>query len=232
MGETIKLTASDGHELDAYMSKPGADPEGEAKGAVVVIQEIFGVNGHIRDVADGFAAEGYLAIAPAVFDRFEKGVELGYSEDNVALGREFKTKANDNLDNVMADVQAARAAVAGAGQGDNKVGITGYCWGGVVVWAAACRLDFDAASGYYGTGIVDLKDETPKCPTILHFGKHDGTIPMADVDAISAAHPEVSVYVYDDAGHGFNCDRRESYHEESAALARERTLKLFKENLG
>ncbi|MAF94487.1 MAG: carboxymethylenebutenolidase [Rhodospirillaceae bacterium] len=223
MGETITLTAADGHVLDAYR----AEPEGDPKGAVVVIQEIFGVNVHIRDVADRLAAEGYLAIAPAIFDRFEKGVELGYSEDNVALGREYKTKANDNLDNVMADVRAAWEAASEAG----KVGVIGYCWGGVVVWAAACRLDFDAASGYYGAGIVDLKDETPKCPTILHFGKYDGSIPMDDVDAISAAHPEVTVYVYD-AGHGFNCDRRDSYNEESARTALKRTLGLFAGNLG
>ncbi len=223
MGKTIQLTAADGHEFDAYR----AQPEGEAKGAVVVIQEIFGVNGHIRDVADGYAAEGYLAVAPAIFDRFEKGVDLGYTPDGIAVGREFKAKGNENLDNVMADVRAAWEAASAAG----KVGITGYCWGGFVVWAAACRLDFDAAAGYYGGGILELNDETPKCPTILHFGKNDESIPMADVDAISAAHPEVSVYIYD-AGHGFNCDRRDSYDEESARTARARTLKLFAGNVG
>ncbi len=223
MGETIQLTAADGHEFDAYR----AQPEGEAKGGVVVIQEIFGVNGHIRDVADGYAAEGYLAVAPAIFDRFEKGVELDYTPDDMTVGREFKAKGNENLDNVMADVKAAWETASAAG----KVGITGYCWGGFVVWAAACRLDFDAAAGYYGGGILELNDETPKCPTILHFGKNDESIPMADVDAISAAHPEVSVYIYD-AGHGFNCDRRDSYDEESARTARARTLKLFAGNVG
>ncbi len=227
MGETIRLTAADGHEFDAYR----ADPEGDARGGVVVIQEIFGVNGHIRDVADGFARDGYLAVAPALYDRFERGVELEYTPENIAVGREFKAQGNENLDSVMADVEAARAAASGAGQGNNKVGITGYCWGGFVVWAAACRLGFDAAAGYYGGGIVDLKDETPTCPIILHFGREDDSIPLTDVDAISAAHPDVPVHLYD-AGHGFNCDRRGSYHEESAALARERTLQLFKENLG
>ena len=227
MGETIKLTAADGHVFDAYMSKPGAQPEGGAKGGVVVIQEIFGVNGHIRDVADGYAAEGYLAVAPAIFDRFEKGVELDYSADSFPIGRELKAKGNENLDNVMADVRAAWEAASAAG----KVGITGYCWGGFVVWAAACRLDFDAAAGYYGGGILELNLETPKCPTILHFGKHDQSIPMADVDAISAAHPEVSIYIYD-AEHGFNCDRRDSYDEASARTARTRTLELFAGNLG
>ncbi len=223
MGETIQLTAADGHEFDAYR----APPDGEAKGGVVVIQEIFGVNGHIRDVADGYAAEGYLAVAPALFDRFEKGVELGYTPDDIPVGRGFKAKGNENLDNVMADVRAAWEAASAAG----KVGITGYCWGGFVVWAAACRLDFAAAAGYYGGGIVDLNDETPKCPTILHFGHQDESIPMADVDAISAAHPEVSVYIYD-AGHGFNCDRRDSYDEESARTALKRTLELFAGNVG
>ncbi len=223
MGETIQLTAADGHEFSAYR----AEPEGNAKGAIVVIQEIFGVNGHIRDVADGYAAEGYLAVVPAIFDRFEKGVELDYTPDDMTVGREFKAKGNENLDNVMADVRAAWEAASATG----KVGITGYCWGGFVVWAAACRLDFDAAAGYYGGGILELNDETPKCPTILHFGNNDQSIPMADVDAISAAHPEVSVYIYD-AGHGFNCDRRDSYDEESARTALKRTLELFAGNVG
>jgi len=218
MGETIQLTAADGHEFDAYR----AAPEGEAKGAVVVIQEIFGVNNHIRDVTDGYAAEGYLAIAPAIFDRFERGIKLGYEADDMAIGRDFKARGNENLDNVLADVQAAYDAVKDAG----KVGITGYCWGGVVVWAAACRLDFDAASSYYGGGIIDLVGEAPKCPTILHFGREDQSIPLDDVDAISAAHPDLDVYLYD-AGHGFNCDRRGSYDEESSKTATLRTLDLF-----
>ncbi len=223
MGEIIKLTAADGHEFDAYR----AEPEGEAKGGVVVIQEIFGVNGHIRDVADRYAAEGYLAVAPALFDRFERGVELDYTPEDIPIGRGYKAQGNENLDSVMADVRAASEAARAAG----KVGITGYCWGGFVVWAAACRLTIDAAAGYYGGGILDLNDEEPKCPTILHFGKNDDTIPMEDVDAITAAHPEVAVYIYD-AGHGFNCDRRGSYHEESSRIALKRTLDLFAEHVG
>ena len=227
MGEIIQLTAADGHEFDAYKSKPGTRPDGEAKGAIVVIQEIFGVNGHIRDVADGFAADGYLAIAPAIFDRFERGVELGYEADDITAGRELKARGNENLDSVLADVRAAWEAASAAG----NVGITGYCWGAVVVWAAACRLDFDAAACYYGSGIIELNGETPKCPTILHFGKEDQSIPMEDVDAISAAHPEVPVYIYD-AGHGFNCDRRGSYDETAAKTARARTMDLFAGNVG
>ncbi len=232
MGEIIRLTAADGHEFDAYKAEPEGEPQGSPKGGVVVIQEIFGVNGHIREVADGFAKDGYVAIAPAIFDRWQRGAEFDYDDDGKTAGRALKAQGNDNLDQVMADVQAAAEAVRAAGPGDNKVGITGYCWGGVVVWAAACRLDFDAAAGYYGGGIVDLKDETPKCPIILHFGRNDASIPMADVDAISAAHPDLPVHVYDDAGHGFNCDRRPEYHEESAKIALGRTLQLFKENVG
>ncbi|MBC8339232.1 MAG: dienelactone hydrolase family protein [Rhodospirillales bacterium] len=223
MGEIIQLTATDGHVLDAYR----AEPDGEPRGAVVVIQEIFGVNVHIKDVADGFAKDGYLAIAPALFDRFEKGVDLGYEADDIAVGREFKAKGNENLDNVMADVSAAYEAVKSAG----KVGITGYCWGAVVVWAAACRLNFDAAACYYGAGIIDLIGETPKCPTILHFGREDASIPLDEVDAISKAHPDLDVYLYD-AGHGFNCDRRGSYDEDSMKAARVRTLDLFAGALG
>ena len=227
MGETITLTAADGHQFSAYRAEPEGNAKDGPRGAIVVIQEIFGVNGHIRDVTDGYAAEGYLSIAPAIFDRFERGVELDYTDENIIVGRELKAQGNENLDSVMADVAAAHADVSGAG----KVGITGYCWGGVVAWAAACRLDFNAAACYYGGGLVDLKDETPKCPTILHFGKDDATIPMEDVDAISAAHPDLAVYVYD-AGHGFNCDRRGSYDEESAKTARKRTLELFAGNVG
>ncbi len=227
MGEIIELTASDGHEFDAYRAQPVGEAQSGPRGAVVVIQEIFGVNAHIRDVADGFASEGYLAIAPALFDRFERGVELDYTPEDIPIGRGYKAQGNENLDFVLADVRAASETARTAG----KVGITGYCWGGFVVWAAACRLDFDAAAGYYGGGILDLNDETPKCPTILHFGKQDDSIPMEDVDAITAAHPEVPVYIYD-AGHGFNCDRRGSYHEESSRIALKRTLGLFAEHLG
>jgi carboxymethylenebutenolidase len=218
MGETVQLTSADGHQFDAYR----AAPDGVPLGAVVVIQEIFGVNKHIRDVTEGFAREGYLAIAPAIFDRFSKGVELGYEEDDISIGRELKSKGNENLDNILADVEAAFDAVKDNG----FVGITGYCWGGVIVWAAACRLNFDAASSYYGGGIIDLVNESPKCKTIMHFGREDESIPLEDVNIISTAHPKVIVHLYN-AGHGFNCDRRRSYDEKSAELALIRTLKLF-----
>ncbi|NQU62369.1 MAG: dienelactone hydrolase family protein [Rhodospirillales bacterium] len=227
MGETIKLTAADGHEFEAYRAEPEGDAQGSPKGGIVVIQEIFGVNAHIREVCDGYARQGYLAIAPAIFDRFERGVDLGYTDDDKTIGRALKAKGNDNLDAVLADVKAAHDAAATAG----KVGITGYCWGGVVVWAAACRLGFDAAVAYYGGGIIDLNAEEPTCPTILHFGEHDGSIPMADVDAISAAHPDVEVHVYD-AGHGFNCDHRPEFDRESAEIALHITHDLFAEHVG
>ena len=226
MGETITLTAADGHEFAAYR----AGPEGNAKGAVVVIQEIFGVNAHIRDVTDGYASEGYLSIAPAIFDRFERGVELDYTDEDIVVGREYKAQGNENLDNVMADVAAAHANVAGAGQRNNKVGITGYCWGGVVVWAAACRLDFQAASSFYGAGIIPMLDGKPNCPTILHFGSKDASIPMDEVEQIAATHPDCPIHIYD-AGHGFNCDRLGDYSPHSAAISAMRTIRLFDEQL-
>lgn len=222
MAESITLKAADGHEFSAYRATPDDKPIG----AVVVIQEIFGVNAHIRDLCERFAAVGYTAIAPALYDRFERGFDVGYTQDDIALGRDLKTKANDSFDAVMSDVEAARAAVADAG----NVGITGFCWGGVVTWAAACRLDFQAASSYYGAGILPMNDETPGCPTILHFGRNDGSIPLEDVEQIDAAHPECPVYIYE-AGHGFNCDLRGSYDPRSSQVAAMRTIRLFDANL-
>ena len=223
MGHDITLTASDGHELSAYV----CEPEGPARGGVIVIQEIFGVNAHIRDVTERYAALGYKAIAPALYDRFERGFEVGYTPDDIAAGRVFKASANENIDGVLADVDAARQAVADAG----KVGITGFCWGGFVVWMAACRLDVQAAAGYYGGGIVDYNAEQPRCPTILHFGERDASIPLSDVDQISAAHADVGVYVYE-ADHGFHCDMRGAFDARAADIAGMRTLRLFDENLG
>ncbi|HJO75788.1 MAG TPA: dienelactone hydrolase family protein [Rhodospirillales bacterium] len=227
MGETIRLTAADGHQLSAYRADPPGETGAAPKGGIVVIQEIFGVNSHVRNVADGFAAEGYVAIAPAIFDRFQAGVDLGYEDEDKTIGIGLKAQGNEHLDLVMADVRAAWEAASAVG----KVGITGYCWGGFVVWAAACRLNFDAAVGYYGGGIIGLNGENPNCPTILHFGKHDQSIPLEDVEAISQAHPEVPVYIYD-AGHGFNCDHRPEYNEEASTMALKRTMELFAENVG
>ncbi|MAN81374.1 MAG: carboxymethylenebutenolidase [Rhodospirillaceae bacterium] len=222
MGQDITLTAGDGFQLHGYR----ADPEGTPRGGIVVIMEIFGVNEHIRDLCDRFAEVGYLAVAPALYDRFEKGFEVGYTPDDIAKGRVMKDNGNAHFDNVMLDVEAARKVAAEAG----KVGITGYCWGGVVTWAAACRLDFQAASAYYGGGILPYVNELPNCPTILHFGKLDQSIPLTDVEKIAKTRPECPVYLYD-ADHGFHCDMRGSFNPHAAQVASIRTFRLFDEHL-
>jgi carboxymethylenebutenolidase len=221
MGQTITLTAEDGHELSAYR----ADPDGAPRGGIVVIQEIFGVNGHIRGVCDRFAGEGYVAIAPAVFDRVERGVELEYDSDGMARGREIM--GGIGLDGPLLDIAAAAAAIKDAG----KVGSVGYCWGGTVAWLAATRLKLPSV-GYYGGRIVDFAGEELEVPVMLHFGKQDQMIPAEDVAKIREAAPKVPVFEYDEAGHGFNCEKRASYHEESAKFALTRTLEFLAENVG
>ena len=222
MGKMIELKASDGHKLAAYR----ADPAGKPRGALVVVQEIFGVNSHIRGVADGYAADGYVAIAPALFDRTERGVEIGYSQPEIDRGRAIMQKLS--MDNALKDVAAAMHAVAAAG----KTGIVGYCWGGTVAWVAAAKLDGLACSApYYGGGILANKDLKPRCPVLLHFGETDHAIPIADVRAWLAARAELAAHVYA-AGHGFNCDQRGSYHAESAKLARTRTLEFLRRYVG
>lgn len=221
MGETIRIKAEDGHEFEAYR----ADPEGEARGGLVVIQEIFGVNHHIRAVCDGFAAAGYRAIAPAIFDRVKPGIELDYDEAGVARGRELRGEVD--WDGPMQDIAATAALLAKEG----KVGAVGYCWGGSLAWLAATRLGLPSV-GYYGGQIIDFVDEQPKAPVLLHFGETDSAIPLDDVDKIRATHPEVPIHVYAGAGHGFNCDARGSYHAESAATARDRTLVFLGEQVG
>jgi carboxymethylenebutenolidase len=216
-----RLVASDGFELDSYGARPR-----EPRGAIVVIQEIFGVNGHIRSVADGFANDGYVAIAPALFDRIERGIELGYAEQDIARGRDLKGKADTAA--ALRDIDAARAAVAAHG----KVGVVGYCWGGYLSWLAACRLPgFAAAIVYYGGGIGEVLDERPRCPALGHFGKQDHAIPIAVVDDWRKRYPDCPVHAYD-AGHGFNCDQRGSYDAEAAKLARSRTLEFLRKHVG
>ena len=222
MSTTIKLTASDGATIDAYR----ADPAGKPKGGIVVLQEIFGVNPHIRRVADGFAAQGYLAVAPALFDRAEPGLELDYTPDNTSRGVALLGRVGH--DKTMLDVAAAVKAAAEGG----KVGVVGYCWGGSLAYAAACSLaGVSAAVGYYGGTIAKSLDQRPKVPVMLHFGERDDHIPMSDVAAIRAALPDVPVYTYP-AGHGFNCDARGSYDGPSAAEALERTLAFFAQHVG
>ncbi len=218
MRETITLEAADGHRLSAYRAAPAGAP----KAAIVVIQEIFGVNSHIRAVCDGFAAEGYLAIAPAMYDRVERDFECGYSAPEIEKGRNIRMQLKPEGEE--ADVAAA---VAEAARGGLKVGITGYCYGGRVAWMAAGRIaGLSAASGYYGGGWGDLKTLEPKCPTMLHFGAKDAHIPVALAGEMKALHPQIVTHVYE-ADHGFNCDQRGSYDAYSAALARGRTLAWF-----
>jgi len=222
MGERIELTAADGFRLSAYR----ADPAGKPRGALVVAQEIFGVNSHIRSVCEGYAADGYVAVAPALFDRYEHNVDIGYTPADVARGRELKAQAK--ADAALLDVAAARAAVAGAG----KVGIVGYCWGGYIAWIAAARLaGFACAVPYYGGGMTDAIAEQPKCPVMAHFGERDAMIPAAGVKALAAAHPSAQVFLYP-ADHGFNCDQRGTFDAAAASLARDRTLAFLRRHIG
>jgi carboxymethylenebutenolidase len=222
MGRTIDLKAADGHALKAYL----AEPTGRPRGAVVVVQEIFGVNSHIRSVADGYAADGYLAIAPAMFDRARRGVESGYTQDEIQAGVALMQSVS--WDAAMSDASAAAEAVAHAG----KVGMVGYCWGGAVTWLAAARVrGLAAAVPYYGGAIPSLNGERPKCPTMLHFGETDASIPLNQARAVAKSHPDATVHFYA-AGHGFNCDQRASYNAAAAKLARERTLAFFRKHVG
>ncbi len=225
MGETVKLTAADGCEFNAYVAAPaGSAGEGEPKAGVVVVQEIFGVNSHIRSVADGYAQQGYLAVAPSLFDRVEPGVELAYDADGRDKGVQLALK-DLSMDDVIVDIAAAAEEASKAG----PVGIVGYCWGGSISYVASARLadQISAASGYYGGQIMPHIDEQPQAPLMLHFGSEDAGIPLDDVDAIAQRHPDVQVFVYEGADHGFNCDVRESFHPDSSELARQRTLEHF-----
>ncbi len=219
---TIELTAADGHRLAAYV----AQPAGAARGALVVLQEIFGVNSHIRAVADGYAADGYLAIAPALFDRSERGVELGYTEADIVRGRALKAASADAP--ALLDIASAVKRVQGAG----RVGVIGYCWGGYLAWMASGGVAGLAASvAYYGGGMPARADVQPRCPVQAHFGEQDGHIPLAGVASLKAAHPSIELHLYA-AGHGFNCDQRGSFDAPSATLARERTLAFLRRHIG
>jgi len=218
----LTLTAADGHKLGAYR----ADPAGKPKGGIVVIQEIFGVNHHIRSVCDRVAAEGYVAIAPALFDRIQPDFESGYTPDEVANARKFV--AAPDFDAMLRDADAALKDIKGAGPS----GIMGFCLGGTISFLAACRLSgLSAAVCYYGGGIARFAGETPKCPTQMHFGRKDAHIPMTAVDETKAKRPECEVYVYDEADHGFHCDERGSYHAESAKIAWGRTTAFLAKNM-
>lgn len=218
MGEHIKLKASDGFQLDAWL----ALPEGQPKGGIVVIQEIFGVNQHIREVTDGFALEGYAALAPAIFDRAQRGIELGYEGDDITRGAGI-ARGKLEMADTMKDLQAAIDHVKQYG----NVGVVGYCFGGLLTWMCACQAEgLGCAVGYYGGGIAGAIQLNPRVPTMLHFGDKDAHIPLSDVNKIIEAHPDVEVHVYE-ADHGFNCDHRASYDEAASKLARTRTLDFF-----
>jgi len=221
LGQLLNLKASDSFQLGAYR----ADPAGKPVGSVVVIQEIFGVNHHIRNVCDRFAAEGYAALAPALFDRQVKDFQSGYSPEEIEKARKFV--ANPDWDAMLRDTAAAIGELKAVG----PVSIIGFCMGGTIAFLSACRLDgLSAAVCYYGGRIVAFADEKPRCPTQMHFGEKDQSIPMSDVETIKTKRPDCDIHVYKDAGHGFHCDERGSFHEPSSKVAWERTLGWIKKH--
>lgn len=226
MGTFIDLKAADGFEFPAYV----ASPAGQPKGGIVVLQEIFGVNSHIRSIADGYAAQGYLAVAPATFHRVRPGVDIGYTAEDMAAGSALKAAVEAlPAPGVMRDIQAAITHARQAG----KVGVVGYCWGGLLTWRCACTLEgLSAAVPYYGGGMTTPAEiaRKAKVPVLAHFGEKDHWISLASVEAFKKAHPEVEVHIYA-ADHGFNCDQRASFDAAAAKLARERSLAFFAKHL-
>ncbi len=222
MGKDSELQADDGFSLGVYE----AYPDGKPKGSIVVLQEIFGVNTHIREVVDRFADAGYFAVAPFIFDRVEKGIELGYSEDDMAVGIEIAFQKLNQAD-AISDIQV----VIDRAKEHGNVGLVGFCFGGLLTWLSACRLaGLSAAVSYYGGGVTEQKDLSANCPVIMHFGELDEHISMESVKVFEELHPEIPIYVYP-ADHGFNCDHRASYNEGAAKKAMGRTLDFFEENL-
>jgi carboxymethylenebutenolidase len=222
MSESINLTAEDGHQLSAYLARP----EGEPIAGLVVVQEVFGVNGHIRSVADGYLKDGFLAVAPALFDRIERGVELSYEGADMQRAMTFAQQLD--LEKALADIAAAIEFAASAT--GKKTGVIGYCFGGTMAWVAAARLNPAAAVGYYAGRIGNYAAEKPTAPVMLHFGSQDTHIPAAEVEKVHTTHPEVEIHWYD-AGHGFNCDARASYSAAASQQARERSLNFLKKHL-
>lgn len=217
----IELKAADGHGLDAYCAQPAGSPQG----AIVVLQEIFGVNPHIRSLCDRFAEQGYLAVAPALYDRVSKSESLAYDTAGIARGREIRSQLSDAQ--ALVDVQAAIDWAAGQLGPGAKVAVMGFCWGGTLAWLSATQLSgVSCAVAYYGTGIAAYVDEAPKVPMLLHFGTQDIHISPSDIDKISQTWPQLALYRYE-AGHGFNCDDRPAYHQPSAELATDRTREFL-----
>ncbi|MBI3677283.1 MAG: dienelactone hydrolase family protein [Proteobacteria bacterium] len=222
-GKMIKMKMGDGAEIGVYH----VDAQGKRRGGLVLIQEIFGVTEHIMELCDGYAADGYEVLGPALYDREEPNFQATYSPEDIQKAIKI-ARGEHPFDLSVQDTQVCINALKSKG----PVFITGYCYGGTVTWAAACKCDgLAAASGYYGGQIPQMAEWKPKCPTILHFGEHDHGIPKEGVDKVQKLHPEVKVFVYN-AGHGFNSDRRTDYNEACAKLARERTLELFRANGG
>jgi carboxymethylenebutenolidase len=226
MGKFIELTSSDGHKLAAYV----AQPSGKPRGGVVVIPEIFGVNSHIQQVTDGYAADGYLAVSPAMFDRVQRNYDTGYSQPEIQAGVAIMQKLDPK--NSMMDVQAA-IAEAGKLSNGGKVGIVGYCFGGTIAWMASARASgLSCSVPYYGGGMHGLINEMPKVPVMCNFGETDQSPTLAQAKEIAAKHPEITAHFYAGAGHGFNCDQRGSWNAEAAKLARSRTVDFFRKHLG
>jgi carboxymethylenebutenolidase len=228
MGSFVNLEANDGHELGSYVTRP----EGTTLGAIVVIQEIFGVNAHIRSVADSYAKEGYVAIAPALFDRYERGIELNYGGEDGKKAFELYAKLSPAT--ALLDVDAAFRFVQT--DGHKGIGIVGFCYGGLMSWLSATRgetVEMRPACcvGYYPGGIGNVATEEPSCPVMLHFGGADSHIGSEQREAVAKAHPEVEIFVYEGAEHGFNRDVWSSYDPEAAKLARQRTSAFFKAHI-
>ncbi len=223
MGEHIQITSGDGIEIGAYVARPS----GPTKGGILVIQEIFGVNGHIREVTDGYAQSGYLAIAPKIFDRIDKDIELGYEEADMGQGIELAFQKL-NMEQTLSDLQAAIDELR---REQDRIGLVGYCFGGLLTWLSACDLQgVDAAVSYYGGGVVNHAEKQANCPVMMHFGELDAHIPMTDVEKIRSAQPNVQLFSYD-ADHGFNCDHRASFNQVAANQALERSLEFYAEHV-
>jgi carboxymethylenebutenolidase len=223
MGTTIELTAADGHKFSAYR----AEPSGKPKGALVLVMEIFGVNSHIRQVADQYAADGYVVIAPAFFDRVQRGLDIGYTPPDIEIGRGLMQKMK--WEDALKDAEAAKKNVESVG----KVGVMGYCWGGALAFKAAANVDgLACAVAYYGGAIPASINEKPKCPVLFHWGETDASIPLEKAKEVAAAHKDQTHYFYPGAGHGFNCDQRGSFNAEAAKLARARTLDFLAKYIG
>ncbi len=219
MAETIELSAPDGHRFSAYR----ADPTGPPRGGVVIIQEIFGLTHHIREVADQYAAQGYASFAPAMFDRVRPAIVLDYSQIQQGVETMMSLQPSQTLLDVGATVDAAAAT--------GRTAVVGFCWGGTIAYVAACRLPISAAVSYYGGRILQYGDRKPRCPVMYHFGEQDQSIPLATVQKVRELHPEGIYYTYP-AGHGFNCSERSSFEPQSAQLAFERSLEFLRSNVG